>query len=411
MEVGYMRYGSHLRRTPRLTLVAAVAVLAMVMTACSSSGSSPSSSTTPSTTATTPATSASSSDPGGSLTALQSDLAKYTQAVTNYAAVQPISGGVSALKGKTVWYIPIGSAIPTLAAIGTAMQTAFGKVGITMHTCDGKLLPTDIATCLSQAATQGADGVVTAFIDYKLVPNGFNNLVAHHIPVLIAGEQPDGGKTSTSKLGFYSTRTTDDLTQKLTMESVITASNGAAKILYFGVTDSPETEQEAAYAKSFVAQNCSGCKFTEVDYNTAAISKLPSQVSASLISNPDTTYVVCETDLCAPNAVSGIKTAGYTNKVKLTSANGNLDSLQRIKAGDVQFSDAGVSSTYFGWQFADGILRMLAGSAPISTVTVVRLFNKSNVDGLALTPAAYQTNAWYGSNAYEQTFLSAWSAS
>src|SRR5271154_3894314 len=122
MEVGYM-YGSHLRRTHALTLVAAVAVLAMVTTACSSSGSSPS--TTTSTTASAPSTSASSSDPGGSLAALQSNLATYEKAVTNYATVQPISGGVSALKGKTVWYIPIGSAIPTLAAIGTAMQTAF----------------------------------------------------------------------------------------------------------------------------------------------------------------------------------------------------------------------------------------------------------------------------------------------
>lgn len=404
-----MRYGSHLRRTPTLTLVAAVAVIAMVTAACGSSGSPKSNA--PTTSSSSPAASSSSSSAGGSLASLHVDLATYTQAVTNYAAIQPISGGVSALKGKTVWYVPIGSAIPTLAAIGTAMQAAFSKVGITLHTCDGKLLPTDIATCLSEAATQGADGVVTAFIDYTLVPNAFNNLVAHHIPVLIAGEQPDGGKTSSSALGFYSTRATDNLTQKLTMESIISDSNGAAKILYFGVTDSPETEEEAAYAKSFVQQNCSGCTFTEVDYNTAAISKLPSQVSAALISNPDTTYVACETDLCAPNAVEGIQTAGYTNKVKLTSANGNLDSLQRIKSGDVQFSDAGVSSTYFGWQFADGILRMLTGSAPVSTVTVVRVFDKSNVGGLTLTPAAYQTNDWYGSDAYEQTFLSAWGVS
>jgi ABC-type sugar transport system substrate-binding protein len=404
MEVGYMRYGFRLRRTPTLTLVAAVALIAMVTTACGSSGSPKSNApTTASTSASSPATS--------SLASLHADLATYTQAVTSYAAVQQISGGVSALKGKTVWYVPIGSAIPTLAAIGTAMQAAFSKVGITLHTCDGKLLPTDIATCLSEAATQGADGVVTAFIDYTLVPNAFNNLVAHHIPVLVAGEQPDGGKTSSSTLGFYSTRATDNLTQKLTMESIISDSNGAAKILYFGVTDSPETEEEAAYAKSFVQQNCSGCTFTEVDYNTAAIGKLPSQVSAALISNPNTTYVACETDLCAPNAVEGIQTAGYTNKVKLTSANGNLDSLQRIKSGDVQSSDAGVSSTYFGWQFADGVLRMLGGSAPVSTVTVVRVFDKSNVGSLTLTPAAYQTNDWYGSDAYEQTFLSGWGVS
>jgi ribose transport system substrate-binding protein len=380
-------------------LVAGTAVIALLATACGSSGST-----------TTSPTGSSGSTSSASLDKIQSELATYTSAVSKYAAVAPVSG-VSALKGKTVWYIPIGSAIPTLAAIGTAMQTALGKAGITMHTCDGKLLPTDIATCLSQAASQGADGVVTAFIDYTLVPNAFDNLAAHHIPVLIAGEQPDGGKTSTSQLGFYSTRATDDLTQKLSMESIISDSNGSAKILYVGVTDSPETEQEAAYAKSFVEQNCPGCKFTEVDYNTAAISKLPSQVSASLISNPDTTYVACETDLCAPNAVSGIKTAGYANKVKLTSANGNLDSLQRIGAGDVQFSDVGVSSTYFGWQFTDGLLRMLTGKPAISTVTVVRAFNKDNVGDLTLTPAAYSTNAWYGSDAYEQTFLSAWGVS
>jgi ribose transport system substrate-binding protein len=404
MEVGYMRYGSVLRRTPTLTLVAVIAILAVATTACSSSGGSK-------TNASTSTSTSAGSSADSSLTSLQSDLAKYTQSVTSYAAIQPIAGGVSALRGKTVWYVPIGSSIPTLAAIGTAMKSAFSKVGITLHTCDGKLLPTDIATCLSQAATQGADGVVTAFIDYTLVPNAFDALVAHHIPVLVAGEQPDGGKTSTSTLGFYSTRATDDLTQKLTAESVISDSKGSAKILYLGVTDSPETKQEASYAKSFVAQNCSGCKFTEVDYNSAAITKLPSQVSASLISHPDTTYVVCETDLCAPNAVSGIKTAGYTNKVKLTSANGNLDSLQRIKAGDVQFSDAGVSSTYFGWQFSDGILRMLSGSAPVSTTTVVRVFDKSNVGDLTLTPAAYQTNDWYGSDAYERTFLSAWGVS
>jgi ribose transport system substrate-binding protein len=415
MEVGYMRYGSLPRRTPGLTLVVAVALIAMVTTACSSSGRPKSNdSTTSSTSATSPVatTSSSASNPASDpLASIKTNLATYTQAVTKYAAIHPISGGVSSLKGKTVWYVPIGSAIPTLAAIGTAMQTAFNKVGITLHTCDGKLLPTDIATCLSEAATQGADGVVTAFIDYTLVPNAFDNLVAKHIPVLVAGEQPDGGKTSTDKLGFYSTRTTDDLTQKLTAESVISDSNGAAKILYLGVTDSPETKQEASYAKSFVAQHCAGCKFTEVDYNTAAISKLPSQVSAALISNRDTTYVVCETDLCAPNAVEGIQTAGDKNKVKLTSANGNLDSLQRIKAGNVQFSDAGVSSTYFGWQFADGILRMLTGSAPVSTTTVVRVFDSSNVRGLTLTPTAYQTNAWYGSDAYEQTFLSAWGMS
>jgi ribose transport system substrate-binding protein len=51
---------------------------------------------------------------------------------------------------------------------------------------------------------------------------------------------------------------------------------------------------------------------------------------------------------------------------------------------------------------------MLVGRTPTFTLGVVRVFDSGNVKGLALTPAAYATNAWYGSEAYQQTFLTAW---
>ena len=92
--------------------------------------------------------------------------------------------------------------------------------------------------------------MVTGFVDYQLVPTAFNNLVAHHIPVLVAGETPDGGKTSTAQLGFYPARPADDLMQKLDLESVPSPIVAAKHhILYVGVTDSPETKQEAAYPR------------------------------------------------------------------------------------------------------------------------------------------------------------------
>jgi ribose transport system substrate-binding protein len=402
MEADLMPQKAYQHRSlVRWRLAACLAVAAIGTAACG--GTSSSSSSDPSSSS----ASASSSTSGVS-SAISAELTKYSAPATTYPAVAPVSG-VSALKGKTVWWVPIGASIPTLAAVGNAMQSALAHEGIKLQTCDGKLLPTTIASCLSEAASQGASGVVTGFVDYQLVPTAFNNLVAHHIPVLVAGESPDGGKTSTAQLGFYPTRPADDLMQKLDLESVIANSGGKAHILYVGVTDSPETKQEAAYAKTFTAQGCPGCSFTEIDYNTAAINKLSSAVSAALVSNPNTNYVVCEVDACSPLAVAGIETAGYKTKVKLASSNGNLDSLQRIKAGNVQFTDTGVSATYFGWQFADGIIRMLTGTPPVPTLTVERVFTKDNVSGLSLTPAAYATMAWYGSNAFEQKFLAAWS--
>ena len=132
-------------------------------------------------------------------------------------------------------------------------------------------------------------------------------------------------------------------------------------------------------------------------------------MSSALIAHPDTTYVMPSLDAGAPGAISGIQTAGYSNKVKLGSTNGALDSLQRVKAGQVQFVDVGFSPIYAGWQFADGMLRMLKGGLPdTSNLGVVRVFTKDNVGDLTLTPTAYATNDWYGPDTYAQTFLSAW---
>jgi ribose transport system substrate-binding protein len=393
------------RVVARCAAAAGIALSAFAVAACGSTSSSSAggSSTKSAAASTTPPSST-----GTGFAALRSDLAAHSSPMTSYPTVTPIAHGVSSLKGKTVWWVPIGASIPTLAAMGDAMQSALAHVGVKLQICDGKLLPTAIAACLSQAGSQGSAGVVTGFVDYASMPNSFNSLVAHRVPVLVAGEEPDGGRTSNAQLAFYPTRSADDEMQRLDIESAITSSNGKAKILYVGVTDSPETKQEAAYTKAFVAQHCPGCTFTEINYDTAAINKLSSEVSAALLSNPDTTEVVCEVDACEPFATQGIQTAGYTNKVKLFSANGNLSSLQQIKGGNLLNTDIGISSTYFGWLFADGILRVLTGSQPVPSATVERVFTKSNVSGLALTPAAYATEAWYGSNSFEQQFLSAW---
>ena len=74
----------------------------------------------------------------------------------------------------------------------------------------------------------------------------------------------------------------------------------------------------------------------------------------------------------------------------------------------MQFVDIGTSPIYQGWQFAGCILAMMQGQTPTFTPGVVRVFNSGTVKDLTLSPGAYTTNAWYGSDAYEQTFLTAW---
>jgi ribose transport system substrate-binding protein len=407
----------HPTRSPwlRRAALAGLAAAALALAACSSSSSSDSKSGGSATGAGDASVAAGASGSSGAaggdpVARAKADLAKYTGEVTSYAAVKPLSGGVSALKGKTVWYVPIGSAVPILSAFGDGIQQAVTKIGMKYRTCDGKFLPTTIASCLNQAATQGADAVITGYIDYQLVPTAFDNLVAKNIPVLIAGEKPSGGKTPSPKLAFYDTSASINVLQQLGADVTIADSNGSAKVLFIGVTDSPSTKAAATFAKQYYADNCPKCTFTEIDYNTASLNKVPSQVSSALISHPDTKYVFPALDAGAPGALSGIQSAGFTNKVKLVSTNGALDSVQRVKAGGVQIADIGFSPIYAGWQFTDGLLRMMTGSTPIETVGAIRAFVKDNVGDLDLTPAAYATNKWYGPDTFQQTFLSAWGA-
>jgi ABC-type sugar transport system substrate-binding protein len=396
------RHRSFALRALAATCLGAVTFVAA---ACSSSGGS--SSAGGSSSGGSSSSSGSGSGSSSELTAANADVSQHTKQVSSYPAQQTISG-VSQLKGKSVWYVPIGASVPILAAFGSGMQQALAKVGISYHVCDGKFVPTNAAACISQAETNGASAVVTGYIDYASMPTSFNSLVAHHIPVLIAGEAPDGGKTSNAQLAFFNAIGTLDLMQKLDMDAVIADSKGQAHIIYLGVTDSPQTLAGASYGKQYLTSHCSGCQLTEINYNTASINKVPSQVSSALISHPDTTYVVDELDAAAQYSVQGIQSAGYTNKVKLAATNGALDSLERVKAGTVQFVDIGTSPIYEGWQFAGGILAMLQGQTPTFTPGVVRVFNSGTVKDLTLTPGAYTTNAWYGSDAYEQTFLTAW---
>jgi len=395
---------SALRPRRRLSLTAAMAAATLAaLAACGSSSSGGSSPLTSS--------SGGSGSSASEVAAARADIASYSNPVSSYPAVTPVSGA-SALRGKTVWYVPIGASVPILTSFGDSMTQALANLGVKVRVCDGKFLPTAIASCFDQAATQGADAVVGGYVDYKLVPAAYDNLVAHRIPVLVAGVAPEAGKTNSKEFSFYNQQPESNLAGKLMAEGVIADSNAHAHVLYIGDTDTTALVQATAYVKNFFEQHCGACTFTVANYETANISKLPSIVSAALISHPETTYVLPGVDIAAAGSLSGIQTAGFTNKVKLASTTASLDSMQRLKSGGTpQFLDVGASGTYQGWLFADGIVEQLTGHVPVAGLGVVRVFTHDNVGNLSLSPAAYSTNAWYGSDGYMQTFRHAWGLS
>jgi len=338
----------------------------------------------------------------------RANVLKYSAEVTSYPAIPPVPGGIASLKGKSLWYVPLGGSLPIFQGFGVGIQEAADAAGMTFHTCDGQLVPTTIVSCLNQAASQGASAVIGGYIDYSEAPTAYNNLIAKHIPVVIAGEPPSGGMSDSSKIFFYDATGADNLANQLALDAVIANSNGKAHTLYMGISDTKSSLATANNTKNYVAKTCPACKFDLVIYNTASLSTVPSLVSAALIRNPDTNYVVDEVDSGEPATIQGIQAAGFTSKVKLVAVSGTLQPLQMIASGGPQLADVGLSPVYTGWQWTDAVVRMLKGQTPVITPSVIRIFTKENVHSLTLTPAAYASNAWYGPNTFMDTFLKAW---
>ena len=338
----------------------------------------------------------------------KAQVAKYSGKVT--LATVPTVKHPASLKGKTVWYVPITNAVDSLSGMGTAMSHALAKLGAKVQICDGGGLPTTVATCLTSAAQQGAAAVVTSYIDYDMAPTGFQALATAGIPVIVGNEPPDPGVTPTKTLQFtYGTAQTNLFAKLLAYETIV-ASKGRANVLVIRLTDSPSTVTAANVEVGSLKKFCPGCKITSINAQTAALNQLPSAVSAALTSNPGINYVTVPVDAYLPPVTGAIAASGFTNKVKVISADGGVAALQDVKSGSI-FADPGNPVEWVGWEYADAVLRIMSGDtvSPEPTGPTI-IFTKKNEAGIAINENTYLTTGWYGISEakLEAAYLKSW---
>jgi ribose transport system substrate-binding protein len=100
-------------------------------------------------------------------------VASLSKPTTTFAPPGPPVERVKSLKGKSVWYIPISLSAPVFAVGNTALHTALGKVGITVHACSGQANPSATAACINQAVARGAGAIITDAVPVVLAANAF----------------------------------------------------------------------------------------------------------------------------------------------------------------------------------------------------------------------------------------------
>ena len=379
--------------------ITAAAVLAACSSSSSSTGSTAASSSAP---ASSSASSTSTASAG--VAKAQQMVTQLESTTTSYPVPTAAIKGVSALKGKTVYYIPLVQFIPGFVVTAATMKTALAKVGVNLQVCNGNGVPATVASCVQQATGAGAAGIITDAIPYGMAQNALNAAKAKGIPIIITDQIPPSGTTNSDSV-TYVPGVVDQPSQIAWW--IIANSDGKANAILAQESDSPSSIAYVQDSLSIYKQYCPGCTVAVKSITATTNSQLASDTSSNLLTNPNATYYYTEFEDSLDPTVQGIQQSNKTD-IALSVAGGTVDGLGRLKSDSMVKAVVAVDQAYAGWALSDEILRMATKAAPVTETFPSRLFTAQNIGSIQVTTAAQGSGAWFGDASYQTAFAQLW---
>jgi ribose transport system substrate-binding protein len=379
--------------------ITAAAVLAACSSSSSSTGSTAANSSAPASSA---ASSTSTASTG--VAKAQQMVTQFEATTTSYPVPTAAIKGVSALKGKTVYYIPLVQFIPGFVVTAATMKTALAKVGVNLQVCNGNGVPATVASCVQQATGAGAAGIITDAIPYGMAQNALNAAKAKGIPIIITDQIPPSGTTNSDSV-TYVPGVVDQPSQIAWW--IIANSDGKANAILAQESDSPSSIAYVQDSLSIYKQYCPGCTVAVKSITATTNSQLASDTSSNLLTNPNATYYYTEFEDSLDPTVQGIQQSNKTD-IALSVAGGTVDGLGRLKSDSMVKAVVAVDQAYAGWALSDEILRMATKAAPVTETFPSRLFTAQNIGSIQVTTAAQGSGAWFGDASYQTAFAQLW---
>ena len=312
--------------------------------------------------------------------------------------------GVSKLKGRTVYYIPLAQAIPGFVVTAQTMKVALAKAGLKLQVCDGQGQPSQVASCAGQAVAANAAGIITDAIPYGMAQNAFDTAKGKGVPIIIADQYPIAGTTNNDQL-TYVPGVVDQPTQIAWW--MIADSQGKANAIIAEESDSPSSIAYVTNALPVFKKYCPDCVITVKQITATTNSLLASATSSNLLAHPNANYYYTEFEDSLQPTVQGIQQSSRTN-VSLSVAGGSVNGLGLLKSGSVVKAVVAVDQAYAGWALTDEILRMATKSPVVSEPFPSRLFTAQNIGTIQVTPAAQATGEWFGNTSFQGDFAKLW---
>ncbi|MGM0931764.1 MAG: sugar ABC transporter substrate-binding protein [Actinomycetota bacterium] len=353
--------------------------------------------------------SGSSSAPTADGSALAATVAKLQEPLSTYPVpTEPVTGDISSLAGKTVYYIPITFQAPAFTVTAEALATALGTVDVKVQRCDGKANPTDISACVTQATQAGAAGIVTDAIDYALGGNAFDAAQAAGIPMIMTNHVRDEAHPDSDTLVTIpgnGTAMQVALSQWFALDS-----GGEGNLLINQITNSPSGPVYVEEGQKAIVEECAKCTITINEISSATVSLIEPSTSSALLKDPDIGYVEPQFEAYMQQTLAAVQRSGRINEIKGMTGAAGLGSLQALANGSFLYAAAAPHIMYQGWADADAIIR-LALQEPVPEYEIpIRLFTRDIVKTLTLTEDAQKTGEWFGPTTFTDDFAALWEA-
>jgi ribose transport system substrate-binding protein len=311
--------------------------------------------------------------------------------------------------GKTVFDIPISSAIPFVNTIDQAMQSVAKKIGVKFIEFPTQGQPSQWVTGINQAIAQKVD-----LIDLQAAPNPY-----FLQPQLKAAKKAGIPVTVTHLFDIHQAFPPNvtalvpiDFTTAARWEAdwAILQTKGHADVFIIKSAEVVPSNTIVAAMQDEFAKHCgTACKTKVVNVPvTDWATKIQSEVQSALTADPGVNYVIPIYDSMSQFAAPGITAAGKTGKVHIATFNGTPFVMKMLETGNIVDFEVGENLDWIGYGNMDQDMRILAGLKPVKTEHLaLRAFTKDNIKQAGSPPAV---NVGYGS-AYLKGYAKLWGLS
>lgn len=333
----------------------------------------------------------------------KTQIAKY-QKIPSFVAPGPAFNARQCMKGKTIFTVPVSSAIPFAKTITDAMQAIAKEIGFNLIVWENQGTPTQHIQGIERAIAQKVDLIdLLGGTDPRVLAPQIDKARAAGIKVVTSHysgleQKVPANLTSNVPIDYY-------LGGTLLANWVIAKTGGKGNALVVVSRDGFSTEPlERGITEEF-KRHCPECKVKVVDVAIADwATKIQNVVQTEILANPQLNYVLPIYDSMSQFVVPAINLTGAQDRVKIATFNGTPFVIGLIQKGQVEM-DIGENLDWVAHGILDAEMRILCGLEPVTDPKIpLYIFDKTNASSAGNPPKA---SAGYGS-AYIDGYRRLW---